>query len=150
MIQYNKQKSLIERQAELEDAFLKKFAEGDYTAKNPLVILNPYEISPLTAMILFRTKIPQEVKIIVKGKTSEGDVQHTFPRSKEHILPIYGLYAGYKNAVELILSDGKHESVEIETADLPKSVPAPTYCQKNPEYMGDNWIFLTETSKADA
>lgn len=150
MITYTKQTSLIEHQYALEKEFLDKFSKGDYSAKNPLVILNPYEISPLTAMIMFKTKVPQEVQVVIKGKTSHGDVRHTFPRAMEHILPIYGLYADYTNHVELILSGGEHSIIEIVTNPLPKSVPVPTFCKSNPEFMSDNWIFLTETSKADA
>lgn len=150
MVRHEIKKSLITRQAENEKLFLNQFREGNYTAKNPLVVLNPYEISPLTAMILFKTSVKQEVTVVVKGKTPEGDVRHTFPRATEHILPIYGLYADYENTVELILSGGERETVKIQTAPLRDSVPAPTYCQKNAEHMGDNWVFLTETSKADA
>lgn len=72
MVRHEIKKSLITRQAENEKLFLNQFREGNYTAKNPLVVLNPYEISPLTAMILFKTSVKQEVTVVVKGKTPEG------------------------------------------------------------------------------
>lgn len=150
MVRYEKKESLITRQKKTEDAFLKKFQEGSYTLENPLVILNPYLISPLTAMILFRTDIKQEVTLTVKGKTEEGNIVHRFPAEKEHILPVYGLYGGYENHVELSLSGGGRSVVTIQTDPIPPEVPIPTYCKPNKEHMGDNVIFLTETSKADA
>lgn len=150
MVRYEKKKSLITRQAELEQAFLEQFHQGTYTAAEPLVVLNPYEIAPLSAMILFRTPTRQEVTVVVKGKTDEGNLVHTFPRGTEHILPIYGLYADYDNQVELILSGGQRETVTIHTEPLALGVPVPTRCQGNKEHMGDNLIFLTQTSKANA
>lgn len=150
MIRHEIKDSLITRQAKAEETFLETFRTGEYSVEDPLVILNPYLISPLTAMILFRTPIRQEVTLRVKGKTPEGDIVHRFPAETEHILPVYGLYGGYDNTVELTLSGGARSTVTIRTDPLPASVPVPTQCKANAAFMGDNVIFLTETSKADA
>ena len=150
MIRYEKKKSLITQQAEAEQKFLDIFEAGEYTAASPLVVGNPYLISPLTAMILFKTSVKQEVTLTVKGKEPEGDISHTFPADTVHILPVYGLYADYDNTVELVLSGGEREKVIITTEPLPPEVPVPTFCKGSREHMGDNVIFLTQTSKADA
>lgn len=149
-VRYEHNDHLITQQAANEASLLAQLEAGDYTAKSPLVQLNPYIIAPLTALILFKTSIAQEVRLTVKGKTPEGDVVHVFPREKTHVLPVYGLYADYENTVELRLSGGEVETVKIQTAPLPASVPAPTFCKGSKEFMGDNVIFLTQTSKADA
>ena len=44
------------------------FEAGEDTAASPLVVGNPYLISPLTAMILFKTSVKQEVTLTVKGR----------------------------------------------------------------------------------
>ena len=74
MIRYEKKNSLITQQAEAEQKFLETFEAGAYTASSPLVVRNPYLISPLTAMILFKTAVKQEVTLTVKGKEPEGDI----------------------------------------------------------------------------
>ena len=150
MIRYEKKNSLITQQAEAEQKFLETFEAGAYTASSPLVVRNPYLISPLTAMILFKTAVKQEVTLTVKGKEPEGDISHRFPADTVHILPVYGLYADCENTVELILSGGERETVMIKTEPLPPEVPVPTFCKGSGVHMGDNVIFLTQTSKADA
>lgn len=150
MIRYEKKDSLIKRQTAAEQQFMESFRTGEYTASSPLVILNPYLVSPLTAMILFRTSVRQEVTLTVKGKEAGGDISHTFPGNMIHILPVYGLYADYENQVELIMSGGQRETIIIKTEPLPAEVPVPTFCKENKVHMGNNVIFLTQTSKADA
>ena len=125
MIRYEKKNGLITQQAEAEQKFLETFEAGAYTASSPLVVRNPYLISPLTAMILFKTAVKQEVTLTVKGKEPEGDISHTFPADTVHILPVYGLYADCENTVELILSGGERETVMIKTEPLPPEVPVP-------------------------
>ena len=91
---------------------------GDYTLKHPLVSPNLYRINPLSAVVAFRTETEQAVTVTVKGKSREGDISHTFPRAKEHILPILGLYPGWKNQVEIREYRGESVTLEIETPDI--------------------------------
>lgn len=148
--QYKNKEHLIIQQNKREAELLKQLEKGNYTAENPLVQLNPYLISPLTALILFYTDTAQEIQVTVKGKNPQGDILHVFPRSRKHVLPVYGLYPDYENMVELRLSGGEITTVKIRTESLPKEVPCPTLCKGSKEHMGDNVIFLTQTSKADA
>ncbi len=148
--QYKNKEHLIIQQNKREAELLKQLEKGNYTAENPLVQLNPYLISPLTALILFYTDTAQEIQVTVKGKNPQGDILHVFPRSRKHVLPVYGLYPDYENMVELRLSGGEITTVKIRTEPLPKEVPCPTLCKGSKEHMGDNVIFLTQTSKADA
>ena len=54
--------SLISIQKEID----KKISTYGYTFDNPNIILNPYEISPLTALIAFETKSPEIITITIK------------------------------------------------------------------------------------
>lgn len=145
-IKYISKPHIITRQNELEQAFLTEFEAGNYTLSNPLVKLNPYDICPLTAMILFKTPVATEVTITVKGKQQPGDITYTFPANTKHILPIYGLYAGYDNTVELNLSNGKRNSITITTEPLHPEVVSATSIQTTPEYFGQNLMFLTSAT----
>lgn len=147
-IKYTKKEHIIHQQKANEEAFLAELANGDYTLANPLVKLNPYIICPLSAMILFKTPRPEEVTIIVKGKEPAGDIVHRFPAAYDHVLPVYGLYAGYDNTVEIVLQDGTKNNVTITTDPLMEGVPESTSIDTTAEYMGDNFVFLTASMRS--
>ncbi len=56
-----------------------------------------------------------EVTIRVKGKTSDMDIAHTFPKGYGTKFPILGLYPNYKNTVEI--TDGEHTIITNITTD---------------------------------
>lgn len=90
----------------------------NYTIDNPNVILNPYGNSPLSALIVFQTKDLTTTTVTIKGKDGANDLKHTFTPTKVHILPIYGLYAGYDNKV-IIEASGIVKEITITTSALP-------------------------------
>lgn len=94
----------------------------NYSLDNPNVILNPYGNCPLSAIIVFQTKDLTTPSITIKGKNG-NDLSHTYTPSKVHILPIYGLYAGYDNKVIIEVS-GKKKELVIKTDDLPSDFPS--------------------------
>ncbi|RYD02005.1 hypothetical protein N752_26495 [Desulforamulus aquiferis] len=139
---------IINEQYEAERQFLKEFDTGDYTFQNPYVKVNPYIIAPLSALVMFRTDEEVGVTITVKGKEPAGDISHTFPKSKIHHLPIYGLYGDYDNKISLCLETGEEKVLEIKTEPLPNKVKLPTKIETTSEYLKDNVIFVTPTSYA--
>ncbi len=147
-ITYEKLPHIVERQYAAEQAFLAEFETGTYTLTNPLVKLNPYEFCPLTAVILFEIPAASEATITVLGKEPAGNISHTFPAAKKHILPIYGLYADYENTVEIVLANGERSTVKIQTEPLMKGVPLATKMETTKEYLGDNLIFLTAAMRS--
>lgn len=147
-IKYTKKDHIIKQQKANEEAFLAELAAGDYTLTNPLVKVNPYIICPLSAMILFKTPRPEEVTVIVKGKEEAGNIVHRFPAGYDHVLPVYGLYAGYDNEVEIVLQDGAKHTVTITTEPLMEGVPESTSIDTTAEYMGDNFVFLTASMRS--
>lgn len=120
------------------DEYLQQELKSDkYTFENPLVILDPYNESPLTALILFSTKQPSKISIAIEGDSDDTTILHTFSEiSTNHIIPIYGLYPESKNIVCITqLSENDtviaQNSVEIQTEQLPTNIT--------------NTIILTET-----
>lgn len=147
-ITYKYEKSLIERQWEAEMQMLAEFEAGSFSPEAPLIKLNPYLISPLTAVLLFTTRERTAVTLRVHGKEAAGDIVHTFPPEKRHILPVLGLYAGWKNTVDIMLYQGTVSTVTIETEELNEEAPSLCYMKTTPEYMKDDFIFVTPSLNA--
>lgn len=133
--------SLVTKQENIE----KEIDTEGYTLENPNVILNPYEISPLTALIIFDTDEEVSPKVTIKGKDELSTYTHTFEKSKEHYLPIYGLYPGYENEV-IIECNGKTETIYIQTENLPDDFILPTDVIANKEKLTNDLYFFTPSS----
>lgn len=122
-------KDVLERyknQAVIDEQLKAEYESGGYTLDDPFVVVNPYGISPLTALIMFDTEDDMLATVKVVGKTQEEDVIFQFEQqgySKKHIIPVYGLYADYDNTVLIIMSSrGGQEckkEIRIATDDLP-------------------------------
>lgn len=120
-------KNIIEEQEELEE-YMTPYG---YTLDNPNIILNPYGISPLTALILFETKTDEEVTIMVKEKDNTIKIQNTFKSNTKHYIPVYGLYPDSNNQV--IIECGKITKIyTITTKKLPTDlIPEPVINNTN-------------------
>lgn len=101
---------IFETQERVDIEISNYIKDKKYTMDSPRIMLNPYEIAPLAALVIFQT--PEEVEIEVKvNNVSMTKVQS----SKEHAIPIYGMYADYENEVELIASNGNSKKIIIKT-----------------------------------
>ena len=85
----NEEQDIIEYQANKE-TYLTPYG---YTLDNPNIILDPYGISPLTALILFETKENLPVTLTIQGKDELSTYTNTFDSNTRHYIPVYGLYA---------------------------------------------------------
>ena len=108
----------------------------------------PYIINPLAAVVMFNTEKETAVTIRVLGKEPEGTMKHTFPKAKEHILPILGLYADYNNKVEIELYRGAKTTIEIKTEPLSSAAPKLVRMETTPGYLRDELIFVAPALKA--
>ena len=97
-------KTLVATSYEI-DQQLQTEQENGYTWDDPMVILNPYQISPLTAVVLFDTEEEYGVRFTVKGKTAAADISGEIDAASSHRVPIIGLYPGEDNTVVLELLD---------------------------------------------
>ena len=133
--------SLMDSQIEKE----KEFQIEGYTIDNPNVIVNPYGNSPLTALVIFQTDEDVEVTVTIPGKDKNSTFTHTFAATKEHYLPIYGLYAGKKNEITLSVGD-QTKKVIIETDALPEDMILPTSVKADKSKLGNELYFFTPSS----
>lgn len=145
-IELKKITHIIDEQDAAEKKMLQECKEGKFTIDAPYVKLNPYLIAPLTALVFFTTPEETEATVLVKGKEKAGDMSFTFPKAKEHFLPVYGLYAGHDNQVEITLGSGVKKSLTIKTEKAPDSVHMPSKIETTAEYLGSNVVFLSPTS----
>ena len=134
--------SLISIQKDID----KKISTYGYTFDNPNIILNPYEISPLTALIAFETKSPEIITITIKGKDKLTTYTHTFNKTDKHYIPVYGLYPNYNNEI-IIKSETKEKVISIKTEPLPEDFILPTNITKKEEYLTNELYFYTPSSK---
>lgn len=129
-----------------QNALEKKFTSASsYTSENPNVIVNPYGISPLTALVVFETKDLTTPTITIIGKDEQTTYRHTFTPSKKHYLPVYGLYANTENTVILTVND-EETTLKIKTEPLPENFVLPTTIEKNDTMLDHNLYFFTPSS----
>lgn len=134
--------SLITLQAEYE----KDFTIDDANFNEPKIIVNPYKNSPLTALVIFKTANEIAPTVEIKGKDEKTTILHTFPASREHFLPIYGLYADYNNTVTMSyeINGQKNISVlNIKTDPLPESVARAEITSANTEQLDNQLYFFS-------
>ena len=136
------QEDLIAKQEKLENKLLEK---TNYTMEHPNIILDPYDISPLTALVIFETSDLTAPEVTVKGKDENTTFTKTFTPSKKHILPIYGLYPDTNNEVT-IECNGKKNVFYIKTDPLPEDFALPTKVISNKEELGNELYFVTPSS----
>ena len=79
-------KSLRSQQQELEKGFKSK----GYTLENPNIIVDPYNNSPLTALVIFETEENLSPTVTIEGEDELTTYTHEFEQEKIHYLPIYG------------------------------------------------------------
>lgn len=61
--------SLVSTTYQIDQQITAEVESGAYSFEEPEVILDPYQISPLTGVIVFQTKEAYQVRVTVEGKT---------------------------------------------------------------------------------
>ena len=134
---------ILVTQENIENELLKDIDK--YTIENPKVIVDPYNISPLTGLIIFQTKDLTAPTITVPGEDDSTTITHTFTPNKNHILPVYGLYPDKDNEVILTINN-KDYTIHMKTDALPEDFVQPT--NVNNKNMSDQELyFVTPSSK---
>lgn len=102
----------------------KKLEAGNISFETPEILLNPFGITPLSALVLFHTETPCGVAYMVKGHKTSDDWHLAYPElSTAHAVPVFGLYPDADNLVKLSLTDKNnaiiHENqLHIRTSSL--------------------------------
>lgn len=128
----NKQDAMDERINDISE-------NGDYTFANPCIIVNPYDISPLSAIIIFNTKSFKNINVSINDKFI-----YTTEKSRKHIIPIYGLFANSNNVITLEM-DGEETTLDVQTS----SYNFDTSGIKVKEYLGDKTHYFMVGNQLD-
>lgn len=116
-----------EDQSEKEKEYQELLKSGDYNEDNIYVKVDPYDASPLSALLLFQTEEAIKVEISVAGKDDESTIKNSFDDyTTDHSIPVLGLYADKENEVTVKLTNEAGTRVEkkltIKTGALAKSI----------------------------
>lgn len=117
---------ILKEQEKMEATILEESKES--TFDQPYIKLDPFGNSPLSAVVIFKTEEATQVSFTVKGKEADTDIKKTIDGySKEHQIPILGLYPDYENTVEMIATnkseETKSKTIMIQTEKLPENIP---------------------------
>ena len=107
------EKTMVAASVEI-DKQLAAEQENGYSWEEPMVIQNPYQVSPLSAVVLFDTPEEYAVRFTVKGKTEAADISGEVDAAVSHRVPIIGLYPAMENRVVLELLDEAGEVVDSQ------------------------------------
>lgn len=133
--------SLVDRQEKLEQ----NIKNIDSRFDDPKVVINPYGISPLSAVVLFKTDKPETPSLTVVGKDRLTTFSHTFEKSVEHRLPVYGLYPNHENKVQIKIGN-KTKELTIKTEALPDKFPEKVDVTAKKDKLTNDLYFLANSS----
>jgi len=134
---------ILEFQWNREQEILAVFAQYNYTIDDPFIVIDPYDMNPLSALILFSTDSAAYADVVIQGDDEFATFRYTHrvvpPRAE---IPIIGLYAGRTNIVTLTI-DGRTWEYEITTEPLPVDFPDYILHVSVPEKMAPGVTLLT-------
>lgn len=108
----------------------KEYSMGDYTFENPYIKLNPYNRTPLGALVNFKTEYTENpVRVTIKGIDGDKNYSYTLNKKTAEGIPVIALYPNTDNKVSIkILSMDKksviaEKNISIKTDNLDDRLP---------------------------
>lgn len=148
--------TFLTSQVTLRDELLANLEATSYTETNPYVLVNPFEIAPLTALVIFDTDQVESYQITVSGKGDAEDYIYQSTMTKHHVIPIYGLYPDFNNVVSIHRMDtvlgevgDLVNTLSIVTTPLPAFVNEAVSVETTPEYFLDDWMIVMPFDDTD-
>lgn len=125
---------IVSKQIIIDEQIRRYIDDSTYTLNNPVVMKNPYTISPLTALVIFQTKNNVSYDIYI------NDIKFTTTEySTKHSIPIYGLVENKNNKVKLVGNDNTSKEIEIQTGNYSSGIAIDKSTYSN----GTDFYFLT-------
>ena len=100
--------AVLAQQKDFDKKVIDLSTNPNCTFDSPCIYASPYHINRLTALAIFTTEEDTRVELKINDKHVTN-----VERSKNHIVPIYGLYANTKNVVTFVLEDGRTKNQDI-------------------------------------
>ncbi len=142
-VTYTYEQHLITKQAIAEKAYLARFEREKPSLENAIIIVNPYFINPLAAIILFKSAKEAVATLTIHGKdNAREDIVHSFAKGNDHFIPVIGLYDGITK-VSITLSTGEAKTFEVQAEPLPANTDKCTSISTSIDYFGTDFMFLS-------
>ena len=124
-------KDLIKRQEDILIEIKKDIKVNNYTLEEPFIMVNPFEISPQTALLIFNTEKKSKIEVFLKDNQTKEEIKIYSSNDylNNHRIELVGLFTG-KN--ELIIRSKarfdkmKERGLTIRTERAPKQVKVET------------------------
>ena len=129
---------MVEDQKEVNRRLDEISKDKRYTFNKPYVELNPYGISPLSAIIIYSDSNKNGVDVYINDVLVTKCEEDT-----NHIIPIYGLYEDYENVIKLVSND-KTSIVKINTEKANINYPLEVISKS--DKLNDTDIYFTVAS----
>lgn len=141
------EETLIAKQSKLEEGFKVK----GYSLETPNIILDPYNNSPLTALVLFETNNEVQVTVTVHGKDRLTTLTNKeTKKTKKHYIEVLGLYPDTINKVTLEYAENDavfRKDLEIKTGKLPDDFVIATNVKADKTKLDESFYFFSPASR---
>jgi len=127
---------ILQVQADQEQQILSDYQAGTYTFSAPYIVQDPYEMNPLSALLIYEAAAPGEVEVTIQGDDAASTFTYVKTSKTSHFeVPIIGLYAGRENLIMLKNGQGETKQLSITTEPLPVDFQHYTLEASLPEKM---------------
>jgi arylsulfate sulfotransferase len=80
-------------QEQIENEILIDYQQSSYNFNNPYVIIDPYNMNPLSALIIFDDTFESQIHVKIHGKDAMSDIDYIHHVTGTHYeIPVIGLY----------------------------------------------------------
>ena len=111
---------VLDWQFDMEQQILSDYQASAYTFDAPYVVVDPYDMNPCSALVIYETGTPGDVCVTIPGKDAASTITYTKSNNGTHAeIPVIGLYAGTDNQVLLEDAAGHKVTLSITTEPLP-------------------------------
>ncbi len=111
---------VLQAQYARELEIIEDYTGSDYTFQNPYIIVDPYEMNPGSALVIFEDTKPGDIEVTIQGDDAYSTYTYIKSSQTTHFeIPIIGLYLGRENTVTLKDQNGMVSTLKITTEPLP-------------------------------
>ncbi|MEA5077745.1 MAG: aryl-sulfate sulfotransferase [Anaerolineaceae bacterium] len=127
---------ILQAQADREQQILSDYQAGAYTFAAPYIVQDPYDMNPLSALLIYEAVEAGEVEVTIQGDDAASTFTYVKTSKTSHFeVPIIGLYAGRENIITLKNGQGETKQLSITTEPLPVDFQRFTLEASLPEKM---------------
>src|SRR5699024_178118 len=110
---YNEER--LTDQADIEEDLNEEYNQGNYTFDDPFIKVDPYDTSPLSALIMFETDEPMQVRVTTGASEGEKEIVELWDEpNTSHEIRVLGLYPGEENKVRIEIIDENSHAQDSE------------------------------------